>query len=345
MHVSVLPRLGIAITALVGAAMALTACGGSSGTATTSTAASASVAAPSGSAAASAPASSAPSESTPTASGPITIGAFNFGESKILANLYAYALTAAGYEPTVTELTNREVVEPALEKGEIQVVPEYLGTLTEFLNVKANGPDATPIASGDVAATLAGAQALANAVGITLLVPSPAADQNAFAVTKEFADKNGIATLSDLAVYSQKNPVTLGGPPECPTRPFCQPGLEKTYDLKVGTFVSLDAGGPLTKKALSQGKIDVGLVFSSDGGVAANNLVVLADDKALQTVDNVVAAVNTKALTPALEAALNAVNAALTTDDLIQLNKAVDIDRADPAAVAEEWLRSKGLIS
>lgn len=328
---------GLAITLAIGLTLGLSACSSSSDASSTSSAASTDASAP----AASAPASSAASE--PMASGPITIGAFNFGESKILANLYAAALTSVGYEPTISELTNREVVEPALEKGEVQVVPEYLSTLAEFLNAKANGPDATPVASGDVDATLTALQNLAGPLGITVLAPSPAADQNAFAVTKDFATANGIATLSDLAAYSQQNPVTLGGPPECPTRPFCQPGLEKTYGLKVGDFVSLDAGGPLTKAALSQGKIDVGLVFSSDGGVAANDLVVLTDDKALQNADNVVAAVNTSALTPALESALDAVNAALTTDDLVQLNKAVDVDRGDPAAVAAAWLAQKGL--
>ncbi|MBU6147533.1 MAG: ABC transporter substrate-binding protein [Actinomycetales bacterium] len=275
--------------------------------------------------------------------GPITIGAFNFGESRILAHLYAGALAAAGYEPNVLELTNREVVQPALAKGEVQVVPEYLGTLTEFLNAKVNGPDPAPLASGDVAATFAQLQTLAAAAGITVLPPSPAADQNAFAVTKAFAEANSLTTLSELATYSAAAPVTLGGPPECPTRPFCQPGLEKTYGLKVGSFVALDAGGPLTKAALSQGVIDVGLVFSSDGGVAANNFLVLTDDKSLQTVDNIVAAINSAAFSPAIESALNAVNAALTTDDLIQMNKAVDIDRADPAAVAREWLAAKGL--
>jgi len=286
-----------------------------------------------------------PVETAAEGSGPIAIGAFNFGESRILANIYSQVLQAAGFEPTIKELTNREVVEPALESGDVQVVPEYLGTLTEFLNVKANGPDAKALASGDVDATLAEAQKLANAVGITLLVPSPAADQNAFAVTREFSEKNGITSLSDLAEYSKTNKVTLGGPAECPTRPFCQPGLENIYKLKVGDFVSLDAGGPLTKTALGQGKIDVGLIFSSDGGVAANDFVVLQDDKSLQTVDNIVAAVNTAALTPALEKTLNDVNAALTTDELVALNKSVDIDRGDPATVAEQWLKSKGLVS
>jgi osmoprotectant transport system substrate-binding protein len=114
--------------------------------------------------------------SSPTASGPITVGAFNFGESKILANMYAAALGQLGYEASVQELTNREVVEPALEANEIQVVPEYLGTLTEFLNLKVNGPDAAPLASGDVDATFAELQKLAEGVGITVLAPSPAAD-------------------------------------------------------------------------------------------------------------------------------------------------------------------------
>ena len=336
MHASTLRQRAVAAAAL-GLALTLAACGGSS-TSSDSSAADASAAASAGSTAAEA-------SPEPSAGGPITIGAFGFGESKILANLYAGALTAAGFEPSIIELTNREVVEPALESGEVQVVPEYLGTLTEFLNVKANGPDAAPLASGDVESTLAQLQTLANAVGITVLTPSPAADQNAFAVTRAFAEANGLATLSDLAGYSQSNPVRLGGPPECPTRPFCQPGLEETYGMQFSEFTSLDAGGPLTKQALAQGAIDVGLVFSSDGGVAANDLVVLTDDLTLQTADNIIAAVTTSALTPALQTALDAVSAALTTEDLVQMNKMVDIDRADAATVAQEWLTSKGLVS
>jgi osmoprotectant transport system substrate-binding protein len=305
-------------------ALTLTACGGSSSGGTSSAAATDSAA--------------------PAATGSIVVGAFNFGESKILANMYAAALGAAGYDASVKELTNREVVEPALESNEIQVVPEYLGTLTEFLNLKVNGPDAAPLASGDVDATYAELQKLAEQVGITVLTPSPAADQNAFAVTREFSEANGITSISQLAEYSATNDVVLGGPPECPDRPFCQPGLEETYGMTIAEFTSLDAGGPLTKQALAQGKIDVGLVFSSDGGVAAQDLVVLTDDKMLQTADNVVAAVNTQAVTPALQEALDAVNAALTTEKLVALNKAVDIDREDPATVAEDWLRSEGLL-
>ncbi len=99
-----------------------------------------------------------------------------------------------------------------------------------------------------------------------MLEPSPAADQNAFAVTREFAEENDLTALSDLADYEGE--LRLGGPPECPERPFCQPGLEETYGIEFDEFISLDAGGPLTKQALKQGRIDVGLVFSSDGSLA-----------------------------------------------------------------------------
>jgi len=284
-------------------------------------------------------------DSAPDSLGDITIGAFNFTESQILAQLYSGVLTEAGYNASVLDSTNREVLQPALETGEVQVVPEYLGTFTEFLNRKVNGPEATPVASGDVDATYTEAKALAEPLGITVLTPSPAADQNAFAVTREFAEANNITSLSDLAAWSQLNPLILGGPPECPERPFCQPGLEGTYGIEVAEFSPLDAGGPLTKQALAQGAITLGLVFSSDGAVADLDLVVLDDDRKLQQVDNIIPAVLTSAVTPALTDALNALSAAMTTDDLIAMNKAVDIDRQTPANVARAFLVDKGLIA
>jgi osmoprotectant transport system substrate-binding protein len=311
--------LAVAAVAVAGA-LTLAACGSSSGGA-------------------------AASSSGPSQGGPITVAAFNFGESKILANIYAGVLTKAGYTVTVKALGAREIVEPALEKGSasggVDVVPEYLSTLTEFLNAKANGKDAPAKASPDVQATLAAARSLAGAVGIVVLDPSQATDQNAFAVTQDFATKNNLSKLSDLASFS--GPLVLGGPPECPQRPFCKPGLEKTYGLKFTGFTSLDAGGPLTKKALQQGKIQLGLVFSSDAGIAVFGLKVLDDDKKLQNVDAVVAAVNKAVQSDALTKALNGVDAVLTTDDLIALNKKVDIDGDKPETVAQDWLSSKGL--
>lgn len=277
--------------------------------------------------------------------GTVTIGAFNFTESQILAQLYADVLDNAGYDASIVDSTNREVLQPALESGEVQIVPEYLGTFTEFLNLKVNGPDATPEASGDVEATLAAAQQLAQPLGITMLQPSPAANQNAFAVTREFAETNGITSISDLAAWSQSNDLVLGGPPECPERPFCQPGLEGVYGMSVASFEPLDAGGPLTKQALSQGSITTGLVFSADGAVADLDLVVLTDDQGLQQVDNIVPAVLTSAVTPELSSALDALSAAMTTEDLIAMNKAVDIDRESVADVARNFLVAKGLLA
>ena len=145
-------------------------------------------------------------------------------------------------------------------------MPEYVGTLTEFLNKKINGPNAAALASSDLQATVTALSGLAGKRNLKVLKPAEAADQNAFAVTKNFATAHNLTKLSDLKGYSGK--LVLGGPPECPTRPFCQPGLEKTYGLKFSSFVSLDAGGPLTKTALKTGKVQLGLVFSSDSSLA-----------------------------------------------------------------------------
>jgi osmoprotectant transport system substrate-binding protein len=276
--------------------------------------------------------------------GQVVLAAFNFGESKVMANLYAGMLQDAGVPTTISELSSREVIAPALQAGEVDAVPEYLGTFTEFLNKQVNGPEAPAVANSDVAETLAAGRRLAEPLGITLAEPARAADQNAFAVTRAFADEHGLVTVSDLAALSQTTPIVLGGPPECPTRPFCQPGLEEVYGTQIKEFVPLDAGGPLTKQALAQGAIDVGLVFSSDGGVSALDLVVLEDDKALQTVDNLVPALSADAATPQVIAALNRLAATLTTEDLIELNRQVDIDRRDPKAVAADYLQSTGLV-
>jgi osmoprotectant transport system substrate-binding protein len=205
-------------------------------------------------------------------SGPITVGGANFTESTVLANVYADVLDAAGFDASVREVGNRELYLPALISGsEIQVFPEYLATLTETLNRQANGPNATqdkPVASGDPQETLAGAQPLVEQVGLVLGEPSEAADQNAFAVTKAFADQVGVSTLSELADACSDGSLVLGGPTECPERPYCQPGLEETYGLQFANFRELDSGGPLTKAALQQGEISIGLVFSSDGALA-----------------------------------------------------------------------------
>lgn len=200
-------------------------------------------------------------------SGPIKVVAANFAENQTLANVYAQALKAAGFSSSVVQLTNREVYEAALEKGDADVVPEYAATLTDFLDKKAGGSGTR--SSGDVTATVTALKALAAPRGLTPLTPAAATDQNTFAVTKGFATKYKVASLSELATACGGG-VSLGGPPECPQRPFCQLGLQDTYKLKVSDFASLDAGGSLSKNALKTGKVALALVFSSDASLAAS---------------------------------------------------------------------------
>jgi osmoprotectant transport system substrate-binding protein len=200
-------------------------------------------------------------------SGPVIVGGSNFTESQILANVYADVLKSAGFDASVQAVGNRDLYLKALEAGQIQAFPEYLATVSEALNAQVNGPNPPPISSGDAAATLAKAQPLAEKQGLTFGTPSKATDQNAFAVTKAFADQHKVTTLSQLAAACGSG-LVLGGPTECPTRPFCQPGLEQSYGLKFSGFKQLDAGGPLTKTALRQGQISIGLIFSSDGSLA-----------------------------------------------------------------------------
>ncbi|MFN3866181.1 MAG: glycine betaine ABC transporter substrate-binding protein [Demequina sp.] len=194
----------------------------------------------------------------------ITVGAANFTENITLAEIYAEVLDDAGYDTEVREIGNRETYLPALTSGQIHIVPEYAATFAEFLD----GDIDNVVASGDITETVAALEPLAEAQGLVVGAPADAQDQNAFAVTQGFIDEYGVTTLSELAEAC--GPVVLGGPPECPERPFCQPGLESTYGIGVAEFRSLDAGGPLTKTAITTGEVAVGLVFSSDGALATS---------------------------------------------------------------------------
>lgn len=137
--------------------------------------------------------------------------------------------------------------------------------------------------------------------------------------------------------------LTLGGPPECPQRPFCIPGLEETYGIEFGDFKALDVGGPLTVKALENGQIDVGLLFSTSSVIGDRGWVVLEDDKGLQQAENITPIVNEEASDPAIAELLNPVSAALTTDNMTELNGRVEIDGEDPGDVAADFLESEGI--
>jgi osmoprotectant transport system substrate-binding protein len=200
--------------------------------------------------------------------GPVVVGAADFTESQVLGTLYADVLTAAGFDATVQTVGNRELYLPALQRGEIQVFPEYLATVADILAKQVNGDTAEGIATPDAGATLAALEPVAQQAGLVFGEPAEAADQNAFAVTTEFADALDVTTLSELADACGDGSLVLGGPGECPERPQCQPGLEQTYGLQFASFSELDAGGPLTKAAIQQGEVSIGLVFSSDGALA-----------------------------------------------------------------------------
>ncbi|MFJ2173709.1 ABC transporter substrate-binding protein [Streptomyces sp. NPDC101062] len=278
--------------------------------------------------------------------GSLVVGAAAFTESKVLAELYAQVLGGAGYSTSVTTVKNRELYEPSLEKGEIDVVPEYAATITEFLNAKVNGAKAAqekPLASSDTAATVAELKKLAEPRGLKVLPAGQAVDQNAFAVSKEFADKNKLKTLSDLGKSKIKVKIAAGD--ECEVRPFCAPGLKKTYGIDVAGIDPKGVGTPQSKQAVKDGVDQVALSSTTDGTLDSYGLVVLEDDKKLQNADNVLPVVNAKdAGSQEIADALGKLTDALTTADLAQLNLKVDSERAKPEDVAKEYLESKGLV-
>ena len=280
------------------------------------------------------------SSATTTAKESITIAAFNFPESSTLANIYGKALQSKGYRVTFKpNLGTREVVEPALLSGELDAYVTYAATELTFLKVPGDAGTAT----GDVQQTATRLRDAYAPKGISVLDASTAADANAFAVTKATADKDKLVKTSDLAPFAAQ--MTLGGPPECPTRPFCQQGLLKTYGLKFKSFKALDAGGPLSKNALANGDVDVALIFSSDSAVQARNFVILQDDKHLQNADNVVPVIRTSKLNGEITSIWNSISSKLTTDDLVAMNKKTDVDKEDAATVADQWLRDHGFSS
>lgn len=278
------------------------------------------------------------------AKGKLVIGSAAFTESELIARMYGFALEAAGYDVDVrANIGSREVYAKALENDEIQIVPEYVGTATEYYNAQINGKDAaqnSPIATSDPDATVKALNDLIESKGLIATPPSDAADENAFAVTKDFADKHDLKTLSDLAKLNGQ--LVLGGPPECPQRPFCKPGLEQTYGLQFKDFKATDAGGAVTLGALKDGTINVGLVFSSDGSVQEFGLKILDDDKKLQRADNIISLFR-KAVPADAVAVLEKVNASFSTEDLQELNKKIAVDKEEPSRLAEEWVQDHQL--
>jgi len=270
------------------------------------------------------------------ADGPtINVGSTNFGEQLIVGEIYAQAMEAAGYPvETSFNLGSREVVNPALKSGEIDLLVEYTGTLLTF----EGGTSTT-----DSQETYDALADLYSGTGLTVANYTPAQDKNGIVVTGAFADDNGVSSTSDLAAMN--GTLVFGGPPECPNREFCLIGLTDVYGLDFAEFKPLDVGGPLTVAALEGGEIDVALLFSSDGVIAAKGFVLLEDDQSLQPADNLVPVLRreiVEAYGQDLIDLLDSVSAKITTAELSELNKRFSLDAEDADVLAKDWLADNG---
>jgi osmoprotectant transport system substrate-binding protein len=262
----------------------------------------------------------------------VRFASYDFSENQILVALYAEAARRAGVSVTVESgVATREVVEPALEQGVVDVFVDYLGTASRFLGRQPTGPGETPEQLHDgLAQVLAGR-------GVTVLTPARAEDQNGFAVTTAFAAAHGVGTLSELEPLAAG--LVFGGPPECADRPLCLPGLRDTYGLSFAEFRPMTSRAA-TVEALTAGEIDVGLLETTDARVGTSPVLLLVDDRALQPHENVVPLVRTAVLEregDRLRAALDDTSARLTTQALVALNRAVELDGLSPATAARRW--------
>jgi osmoprotectant transport system substrate-binding protein len=270
----------------------------------------------------------------------IVVGSFDFPESVLLAHLYAGALEAAGLPARVLpNMGTREVVMPALMNGLVQVVPEYAGSALAFLSLGQVRP------TSDAEQTSASLARSAVERGLIAAHAAPAQNSNAIVVTQKTADRHHLRSVDDLTRVARG--LVFGGPPECPQREYCLRGLEATYGLDFEAFVATDAGGPLTRQALSSGQIDVALLFATDPSIAEKGFVVLDDDRGLQPAENVTPVVSRQAVTrygQRVIAALDAVSTRLSTSTLRSLNARVEDGAADPRSVAVDWLRAQALV-
>ncbi|MGW2230894.1 ABC transporter substrate-binding protein [Streptomyces formicae] len=273
----------------------------------------------------------------------LVVGSAGFTESDLLAQMYLLLLKKAGYGAEILSVANRELYEPALESGQIDVVPEYAATFADWLNAKKNGADAPPVGSPDLATTMKALRSLATPRGLTVLDPGKAVDQNAFAVAASYAEQHQLKTLSDLGKSGLK--VRLAAGDECVQRPYCAPGLKKVYGIDVTGVDPKGVGTTQAKKAVQDGQDQLVLTTSTDATLDDFGLVLLKDDKHLQNADYIVPVVNrSRAGSGRVAAALGRLNPVLTTEDLASMNEQVDSWRRLPQDVARAYLEDKGLL-
>ncbi|MEP7082755.1 MAG: ABC transporter substrate-binding protein [Chloroflexota bacterium] len=268
----------------------------------------------------------------------IVIGSAGFYEAQLMAEIYAQALEANGY--TVERklgIGPRDTTQPAIESGEFDLQPEYIGSLLTFLGGGA---------SGDSDETLAALQTALEEVGLTALDYTPAQDKNAFVVRSDTAEEDGLTTMSDLAALATD--YVWGLPPECETNELCRGALEDAYgipwaDLQIEPYAACDA--PVAQ-ALNDGVVDVAELCSTQPDIERFNFVVLEDDQQTQPAENIAPIVRTEWLDAApsdFADILNAVSAAMDTETLLSLGVRVAVDQEAVADVAADWLADNGL--
>jgi osmoprotectant transport system substrate-binding protein len=267
------------------------------------------------------------------------VASFNFPESELLAAIYGLAIRHAGIPVRLElDLGPRELVQPALEQGLVDVVPEYLGTALRTLE---SSPGALMPDPAAVRAALARALAPWH---VRVMTPAAAQDQNGIVVTGATARRLGLHKVSDLRRVAGR--LTLGGSPECTDRPYCLPGLRKVYGFGFAGFLPFGTE-PERVIALREGVVDVAVLDTTDGNLASGDLVLLSDDRHLQPAENVVPVITGSALArygKRLAGAVNAVSAQLTSQALLFMDWRVEVAGASVRTEARAWLERHGIL-
>jgi osmoprotectant transport system substrate-binding protein len=272
----------------------------------------------------------------------VVIGSEGFDESQLLAEIYAQALEAHDYTVTRQDFANRQLLLPALDSGEINLVPEYIGSLVREL-----GGEAT----GDTDETAANLASVLEPKNLTLLDVAPAQDGDGWVVRQETADQFGLVTMSDLADVADQ--LIWGVPLECTDNPSCAEGLKDVYGIDITTLEveNLDACSGEMATALNEGGggsgIDVAEMCTTQADIERYHFFLLQDDKKLIPAQNVAPVARNDLLAAApddFEATLNAVSAKLTTDELTKLNVRVSVNQESIEDVARQWLADQGLV-
>ncbi|GAA4757213.1 glycine betaine ABC transporter substrate-binding protein [Nocardioides endophyticus] len=273
--------------------------------------------------------------------GPVRISGQAFPEAALVAAMYDELLTNAGYETDVKLVDTRDAY-MATFPDSIDVVPEYVGGIVNFLNARENGAKADPFTAGDGAELASQGTELLDGAGITLLDQSAATDTNAFFVTKEFSESEGVTKLSDLKGKS----VVLAAAPDCEGRLDCEGGLSDEYGIDITKVLPLGYASDQTYQSVLRGEAELGETSTTDGTLESQGLVVLEDDLQIQPAQNLVPAVSSAFLEahPDVADVLNGLMAALTTEELTTLNGEVAVDRKTPEDVAHAFLEDAGLL-